>query len=115
MALVSCCECSGRVSTSAVSCPHCGAVRKRRIENESPSVIDRLYADLDRRAAEARESSQRELERQRNLRNMGSGPACPSCQSRNTEKMGLADRLTGGGFIGTAGKTHKCKSCGRMF
>ena len=36
MALIECPECGGKVSNSAVSCPHCGFPIKARLRNEGP-------------------------------------------------------------------------------
>lgn len=40
---------------------------------------------------------------------------CPYCRSMNTRQMGAIGRIDKGGFVGTAGKTHTCDDCGRIF
>jgi hypothetical protein len=39
MALTKCAECGGQVSTEAASCPHCGAVQKKRV-----GAVGRVFA-----------------------------------------------------------------------
>lgn len=42
--------------------------------------------------------------------------SCPYCSSRNTRELNFINRISeGGGYVATAGRTHRCFDCRRNF
>jgi len=111
MALVTCRECKKQVSSMASSCVHCGAVSGSERQKQAEIKLE-----------EAREKNQK-LKEENNKASFKSLagfdpdkiPRCPICRGTRLSKVTLYDRIVTSGFIGTAGKTIKCDTCGATF
>lgn len=88
MALKSCYECRKQVSTVATSCPHCGAPLSEAAKRDA--FMEQFIIDSGQAGK----------------------PRCPSCGLPSLTKLLISERIFTTGFLGTAGKTLKCGSCG---
>lgn len=94
--LNTCPVCQGKVSSAAPACPHCGQpMSNGQISTPSQSKKEELRDQLFTKDV--------------------SQPRCPTCGSKNIEKIGTFDRLTSIGVFGLGsskfGKTMKCNAC----
>lgn len=93
MALINCKECGGKLSTTAMTCPHCGAPTSTAKSNAFASAFTEAL--------------------------FSGGPKCPVCGSSKIDKLGVI-RKTGsfavkGVFSNDFGKKYVCKKCKAKF
>jgi RNA polymerase subunit RPABC4/transcription elongation factor Spt4 len=88
--LTNCPDCGGIVSRNAQSCPHCGAPVSDAARKSV--LMEQFFKDTGQ----------------------AHKPRCPICGMPNLTRLSLMDRITTTGFVGTAGKTMKCSSCGAL-